>query len=733
MSENPGGSARGPRPSPLALIDEVCDRFEAAWKQGLEPEIETYLVGVETGQTPVSRRQLLIELITLDLEYRWMTAAQRGARPTDVPDAFGPAGLPLRPSLKDYVARFPELGSVDEMPEELVAHEHRVRRRWGGPVAAVRGPFALGPGVDDFYGTERFFVERKIGAGGMGVVYQAYDRQAQQVVAIKTIRNLEPTAIYRLKREFRSLSGIVHKNLVRLYELFSAGGWWFFTMEFIDGMGFLEYVWSPEEGQRAASSQAEISTRRQVGAGPGLAMADTDPARPEAREAPRRLAPTAPGVSRPGIGPPLSAGQLDRLRGALRQIAEGVAALHHSGKLHRDIKPSNVLVTPSGRVVLLDFGLATDFRQQVLSTTTGGHIVGTIPYMSPEQAAAESLSPATDMYSVGVMLYEALTGRCPFWGRQPLDMLAAKKEKDPPPPHTIMAEVPGDLDQLCVALLHRNPESRPSVAELLRRLGGVPRPVKLATASSAPAPETGSPHQAHLRTLAEALEGARRGRTGVVWVRGPAASGKTRLVRRFLENCRRRHNTVVLSGRCYQQESVPFKGVDGLVDALSHYLVKLPQLEADALMPRDTGALSEVFPVLARVQAVDMSRRRSAESLGDEQLRTRAFDALRELLARLGDRKLLVLSIDDFQNTDPASVELLRHLLRPPDPPVFLLLLCDRTESPQAGPPVHLFAQETAAGKDIEVRHIYVRYARPASSKTAREATLPRSGTRRTP
>ncbi|NQT13450.1 MAG: AAA family ATPase, partial [Planctomycetes bacterium] len=364
---------------------------------------------------------------------------------------------------------------------------------------------------------------------------------------------------------------------------------------------------------------------------------------------------------------------------------------HDQGVIHRDLNPKNVFLAripgapPS--VKLLDFGISKLMTTSSMVTPSQWLVMGTASYMSPEQAAGKRLSPASDWYSVGVMLYEALTGRQPFRGRA-LDVLARKQEKDPPPPSDLVAGIPLDLNWLSTALLRRDPTARPPGDEVLRRLGSAPTDPP--GASHAPSPPLRQAEfvgrEEHLNVLNDALRVMQRRRTVVTYVHGPLGVGKTTLVKQFLDQVRQREESVVLSGRCHESESVPYKALDSLVDALSHYLVRLPRLEAEALLPRDVDAISRVFPVLRRVEAVADSPRLPFDVSDQQELRQRAVDGLRELLARVGDRKTLVLSIDDLHWGDLDSVAMLSDLLRPPRPPVLLLVVCYRMEDRAASP-----------------------------------------------
>jgi serine/threonine protein kinase len=236
-----------------------------------------------------------------------------------------------------------------------------------------------------FHGTERFEVLAPLGHGGMGAVYRARDRERRMDVALKTLLSLNAEALVAFKREFRALQDLSHPNLVTMHELFSEGHDWFFTMELVEGIGFLGYV-------RRTTSARDVS--------------------PNAKTV-RRVA-ELDGASLGGESWPGSICDEARLRACLPQLVLGLDALHAAGKVHRDVKPSNIMVTPSGRVVILDFGLVTDAdRRAQLSQQS---IVGTVDYMAPEQAAGLPVGPPADFYALGVLLYEALTGTVPFFG-----------------------------------------------------------------------------------------------------------------------------------------------------------------------------------------------------------------------------------------------------------------------------------------------------------------------------
>ena len=525
----------------------------------------------------------------------------------------------------------------------------------------------------EFIGTERFTLRRRLGAGGMGVVYEAHDRDMDKIVALKTLTRAEAAHIYRFKREFRTLADVSHPNLAALYELMSHDRHWFFTMELVRGVTFIQYV-RPEDDEEFTDSIDNTllgpRARPISNSHTEAETVDFDSSHLDYKSG------EMPALDDATFLASLSRLDEARLRSALRQLAEGVNRLHEMGKLHRDIKPSNVLVSDEGRVVILDFGLVEDIKPELHETL----LAGTPDYMSPEQGAQQAISKASDWYSVGVILYQALTGRLPFKGRF-FEVMMRKQTRDPTQPIEFNRELPRDLNDLCMKLLRRDPEARPSGREVLRALGVRGAGIVPGTFVTSTPQSAFIGRQEQLAALHSAFDATRGGENVAVYVHGNSGMGKTTVVREFLDELKKQApNAMVLQGRCYERESVPYKALDGVVDSLSKKLASWRPARAEALMPQNSLALARVFPVMLQVDAIFNTRPAKRETVDLFTLRRQAFGALRELLSRIAAHQPVVVCIDDLQWADTDSIFLLEDLLRPPDAPPLLLVGSFRTE-----------------------------------------------------
>ncbi len=552
---------------------------------------------------------------------------------------------------------------------------------------------------EDFRGTKRFLVLRRVGAGGAGVVYEAYDRDQGARVGLKVLKKLNPDALLRFKNEFRALQDVHHPNLVSLGELFEEGGRWFFTMEFVDGKDLLSYV--NRHGRRAGSPTTEDRTAGDtvvdappaMSSQPSLASAATTRQSRHASPSSSSLlvssplsSPELPATPSPDVSwlPPFDE---KRLRNVLPQVVLAVRALHQAGKVHRDIKASNILVTPEGRAVVLDFGLIMEARRAREEAETH-MVVGTEKYMAPEQAAALQIGPQADCYSIGVVLYRALTGQFPF-GEATGDSLLARQRHKPLPPMTFVEGVPSDLNELCLDLLRTSPELRPTCDQILERLNAT-NPTSITGESLVPSSlaSGGGPfigREVELAILHDAFDETLRGSTATIAVIGESGVGKSTLVRRFGELAAEETGAIVLSSRCYERESVPYKAFDGIVDQLSRVLVRTSAMDLHEILPRRAALLAQAFPVLRRVRPfADAAAPADEPPLDPKERRAQLFAAVRELLRNLANHLPLVLIIDDLQWSDADSLFLLRDLLRPPDAPGVLLLATARAAGEKA-------------------------------------------------
>jgi hypothetical protein len=536
-----------------------------------------------------------------------------------------------------------------------------------------------------------------------------------------------------------------HPNLIQLHELFADGDLWYFTMELVPGVTFLEYL--RQAGDLPDDISTDYSSALTFSKGGDKSATTDNTATVDAHDSPPDEAtvnnhesppddsatadnrdltsndvapddsqdtdlaatvdvhgteetgdlPTAEiridefpksrgkDKPKPASLPTRTSGQLKqstgsvsltRLRESFRQLALGLIELHSKGMLHRDIKPANVIIAQDGRVVLLDFGLVAEMNAtqtidsidtlapqdvNVYETVERG-IAGTVAYMAPEQAQGKPLSIASDWYAVGTMLYEALTERLPYTGKM-FDMLRSKIKQDPVPPNKLNPAIPADLNDLTMQLLRRNPKKRIVGQSVLDLLVGETDTASLETFNLA----TNQPfvgRENEIQALLDALDAARGANTVVAEVFGTSGMGKSTLIDEFVKRPECKGDVIALQGRCYEQESVPYKAIDAIIDELTRYLLKLTVEQSDEILPPNIGRLARLFPVLRRVKSIADMADEQSELADPRQLRLAAFAALGNLIDAITETETLVLTIDDMQWGDVDSAILLNQLLQ---------------------------------------------------------------------
>jgi HAMP domain-containing protein/predicted Ser/Thr protein kinase len=268
----------------------------------------------------------------------------------------------------------------------------------------------------------RYEIQGVVGKGGMGVVYRARDRQLDETVALKLLRAevlaRDPSLLERFKQEIRLARKITHRNVLRTHDFGDAGGTPYISMEYHEGVTLKELV----------------RRRGALPLGIGLSVA--------------------------------------------RQICQGLEAAHEMGVVHRDIKPHNILIVPeTGQVKIMDFGIArvsTVGGEDPSGLTLAGTMMGTPDYMPPEQAEGKPADFRSDVYSLGIVLFEAFTGRLPFTGESPLAVVMAHVRTPPPLPSSFGSRVPVDLERIILRCLEKDPGRRwQTMDAVLTALGSV--------------------------------------------------------------------------------------------------------------------------------------------------------------------------------------------------------------------------------------------------------------------
>ena len=254
----------------------------------------------------------------------------------------------------------------------------------------------------------RYRLLSQVAAGGMAVVYKAQDTLLNRVVAVKILREsfaADPTFQARFRREAEAAANLNHVNVVTVYDVGHDAGRHYIVMEYVDG----------EDLKQIIRSQTPLPMHRAV----DIAI----------------------------------------------QMCAALGAAHRAGLVHCDVKPQNVLITADGRVKVADFGIARVLSQA--STAMTDTVWGTPHYISPEQAAGESPTPASDVYAVGVIMYEMLTGRLPFEGETHTQLALAHMRDEPPPLTSLNPAVPGQIDQIVSKVMSKQPSARYRTADQL--------------------------------------------------------------------------------------------------------------------------------------------------------------------------------------------------------------------------------------------------------------------------
>jgi tetratricopeptide (TPR) repeat protein len=499
----------------------------------------------------------------------------------------------------------------------------------------------------------------------MGVVYIAHRDDTREEVALKTVRLARRSNLAGIRAEIRALASLRHPGIVRIADFGVEGGAPWYAMELLHGQNlgaFVTKMWFEALGENANEVATISDVESRLGA-PQLAVLQSG-------------VPAHPAIPRGAILPPAAAGGLAEFLRITCDLCRALSYLHRNGLLHGDLKPSNIFVCRDGRVVLLDFGLVAQSRgsigREVLETA--GAIRGTLPYLAPERLRGDFADARADLFGVGVMLFEALTGQLPFRGPRAVDLLAAQQAGMAALPSHLVADVPAALDRLVKDLLAFSPQDRLGHAEdvvgILESLG-VPAatPVEGPKATYLYRPPLAGRAKV-LDRLLDRLSETTAGRGGIVLLEGESGVGKTALMAELGRRATQRHLTVV-NGECIpigaggdsqsEIKEAPLHPFRGLLQDVADRCSEWPSATVESLLAPRAKLLARYEPALGSIPgATGFAEPSELPADAAFQRLMRELGALLEALPKVTGP--LIVLIDDLQWADELSIRFLLSL-----------------------------------------------------------------------
>lgn len=520
-----------------------------------------------------------------------------------------------------------------------------------------------------------FLIEEILGKGGMGVVYKARHASTNEIVALKTVRLLNEGFLQRIRREIVALTRINHPGIVRIIDSGIDEGIPWYAMEFVKGQTLKMFCHTSGIVDNGLMLESDCETEdlpqnEDVDSvvSPWLVQTMDNPIDvPEDRS--RLIQEDQEQLETPGVFPQeISSSTLNVILALTCRISKTLAYLHGEGIVHRDLKPDNILVTPDGIPILVDFGLMAHFRREmsreVLTVERGS--VGTVNYMAPEQIRGDFVDARADLYALGCIFYELLTGRPPFVSKSVGKVVTCHLFKPVIPPSYFVRGLPPRIDNLILRLLAKKPHDRlgysDDVVEELINLGA-----SESISKWGPKPRIYlyrpefSIHDQNWRKLENSYKNLRNNHGGVLFVVGENGVGKTRLVME-IGNRAIREDILVLPGECSSIGLAP-------LGAFSRPL----QIIADQCREKDISETEFLLGTRGKLLALYESSLKGLPGLkaypepaelDAEANRLRLYNYLLETFRQLTSRTGTLLILDDLHWADDLSIGFIEFLLK---------------------------------------------------------------------